>query len=83
MNVVLVNQLNKSDVVKVGEKGFQLTITNGMPKVYYPATSAGVVPAARTSAGVCVCAVCVCGVCCVCVGVCVVCVVCVCVCVYV
>ena len=68
------NQLNKSDVVKVGEKGFQLTITNGMPKVYYPATSAGVVPAARTSAGVCVvcvcrcvCCVCVCVVCCVCV----------------
>ena len=50
LNVVLVNQLNKSDVVKVGEKGFQVTVTNGMPKVYYPATSAGML-AGRTSAG--------------------------------
>ena len=40
MNAVLVNQLNRSDVVTVGKTGFQMTFTNGMPKVYYPATSA-------------------------------------------
>ena len=44
------NQLNKSDVMKVGEKGFQVTFNNGMPKVYYPATSAGML-AATASAG--------------------------------
>lgn len=38
----LVNQLDKSDSIVVNNGQFQLYISNGLPKVYYPADSADV-----------------------------------------